>query len=615
MVINRILKRFLGGIFFVILTANLYAQQVSEQLAYQYFRDGEFEKAAATFEELHKQFPENVNIYVFYIRSLLQSGQFKDAEKVAQRQYKKYPAVLRYGIDYGYVLETVGETAKAQKQYEETILGLKNNNVAVHELANTFRSYNLLDYALKTYQQGRKLSNQQNIYCAEIAGIYEVLKNYKAAMSEYLNLLSFNDKMLEFVQSRLLNWLAGEDEATCSEIIRTSTLKAMGKEPDKIVYESLLIWYSMQKKDFMGAIKLAKAMDKRYKTGGQEVYKLALIAAQNLDYTAAEDACNYILSLSVGDWHSPYRQQAELLLLSVRLDEAIAAYPTDNAVNKQIDKDIETYIADQTLNGNNFALYRKWLWFKSAFLNQMDVSKTLINKRLEENTLPIREKSMLKIDLGDILQLEDDVWEATLLYSQVEKDFPNDTLGQYAKFKNAKLSFHIGEFEWAKAQLDVLRAATSKLIANDAMYFSLLIFDNTDDEDSVNVALKQFAKADFLMECHRWDEASIMLDSVEKQALYHSLLDDVLYRKAHIAVAQQQYWKADSLYNQLITNYAYDLLADDALFERAKLHEIYLKDPLQAMDLYQKLLITYPESIYAADARKNFRILRGDTMQ
>ena len=118
----------------------------------------------------------------------------------------------------------------------------------------------------------------------------------------------------------------------------------------------------------------------------------------------------------------------------------------------------------------------------------------------------------------------------------MEKDFPNDTIGHLAKFKNAKLSFYIGEFGWAKSQLDVLRAATSKLIANEAMYLYLLIADNEediDDEDeddemdaedttynflfqdeNRNIPLKLFAKADFLIFKNQNDQAVAVLDSI-----------------------------------------------------------------------------------------------------
>ena len=49
--------------------------------------------------------------------------------------------------------------------------------------------------------------------------------------------------------------------------------------------------------------------------------------------------------------------------------------------------------------------------------------------------------------------LKNEPWEATLLYSQVEKSQKEDQLGQEAKLKNAKLHYYNGDFDLAKDSL------------------------------------------------------------------------------------------------------------------------------------------------------------------
>ena len=80
--------------------------------------------------------------------------------------------------------------------------------------------------------------------------------------------------------------------------------------------------------------------------------------------------------------------------------------------------------------------------------------------------------------LANILVLEDKIWEASLMYLQIEKQFKDDQLGHLAKFKNAQVYYFSGEYDWCQAQLKVLKASTSKLIANDALELSVLISDN-----------------------------------------------------------------------------------------------------------------------------------------
>lgn len=607
------MKKITLYIFFLIVSFSAFSQTNNEQLAYQYFRNQEYEKAIELFAELYKRTPNN-HFYSFYLQTLLQLGDTKEAEKLVKKQMKQSPNVQKYNVDLGNIYELQGDASKAKKQYESSIQAITTNSPMIIELTRAFQSYRLNDYAVKTLLHGRTLSKEPATYAAEIAAIYEANGNYDKAMSEYILLLQGDENMLNFVQTRLTNWLINDEGNLQSEIIRVQTLKAIGKYPDNKAYNSLMIWFSMQKKDFAAALKQAKAMDKRYNEDGKRIFDLANVAAENQDFNTAIDAYNYIIGRGET---TVFYFDAQTMLLNTRLTQAIVDYPSKQHQVIEIDKDLDKYFQDKPVHNTNFNLYRRWISLKAVQLHDIASAKKMIEENLSSNSLGKKEKAQLKLDMGDMLQLEDDVWEATLLYSQVEKDFPNDTIGHLAKFKNAKLSFHIGEFEWAKAQLDVLRAATSKLIANDAMYFSLLISDNQDedDEESENIPLKQFAHGDFLMEIHRYDEALQMFDSIEQQNMYHSLLDDILYRKAHIAVIQRQYAKADSLYERLVAYYPDDLLADEALFERAQLQEIHFKDSFKAMELYQQLLTNYPDSIYVIESRKRFRELRGDILR
>ena len=193
----------------------------------------------------------------------------------------------------------------------------------------------------------------------------------------------------------------------------------------------------------------------------------------------------------------------------------------------------------------------------------------------------------------------------------MNKDFKNDPIGQTAKLKNAKLSYYISEFGWAEMQLDILKAATSKLIANDALALSLLISENY-DADSGTVALGYYAHADLLEYRNLDDQAIMTLDSIFLAFQYHPILDEALYKKAEIRMKQGKYAEADSLLGTLVLDYPYEITADRALMSRGRLNEEELGNKETAMKYYELLVTNYPGSIYAVDARKRFRTLRGD---
>jgi tetratricopeptide (TPR) repeat protein len=250
---------------------------------------------------------------------------------------------------------------------------------------------------------------------------------------------------------------------------------------------------------------------------------------------------------------------------------------------------------------------------EAFYLDEIEKSIDLLNNAVDMPGVRPALKADCKIELGDILLFSGNVWDATLLYSQVDYDFKNDPLGHLAKYKNARLSYYIGEFGWAKAQLDVLKAATSKLIANDAMELSLLISDNI-DIDSSYTALSYYSKADLLMYRNKLDEALVTLDSIQMVALWHPLHDEVLFKKGEIMLKKGDFEAADSLFAKVVEMYPDDILADNALMIRAGLYERQFGDIDMAMQLYEKVMFDYTGSLFVVEARKRYRELRGDIL-
>ena len=209
--------------------------------------------------------------------------------------------------------------------------------------------------------------------------------------------------------------------------------------------------------------------------------------------------------------------------------------------------------------------------------------------------------------LADIYLFNEEVWEATLLYSQVDKSMKEEPIGHEARFKNAQLRYYIGEFDWALSVLNILKSATSKLIANDAMTLSLVITDNLEYD---TIALQRLAKADFYIYQKRYDLANQMLDSVNTYNPNEYSMPYLLMRKAQIAYDNSEFETADSLYKRIYQGYSDSYMADDALLKDAILLEKILNKKEEAMECYAKLIDEYTASVYVAQARNAYRRLR-----
>ena len=576
-----------------------------EQLAAQYFRTRDFDKAVVLYKKLYENRSTSV-YYTYYLYCLLELQQYKDAEKLVKKQIQGYPDRLKYIVDLGHIYNKTDNIGKAKKQFELAIKKLPANKNIIQETANAFLLRGQTDYAVEVYKKGKKILDYP--FYLELGNLYRQTRNFSLMIDAYLDCVDDDYFNITTVQGRLQNVLNDDPDNEISEYLRVALLERVQKDPDKIYFSEMLLWLSIQNEDFEMALLQAKAIDRRLNEDGERLINLAEIAMVNQAYDVAIEA--YKIILKKGNNNFLYLD-AKIGLLYAHYLRTIES--VDHEKNDLADLETEyLQTLDEFGRNSSTIIIMQYLGHLQAFyLGKPDKAIIILNEAINLPNAQERNIAECKIELADILLLTGDVWEAKLLYAQVEKSFKLDPLGYMAKYKNARLSFYIGEYDWAKAQLDVLKAATSKLIANDALYLSILISENL-DADSSTVALGMYGQADLLLYRNMEEEALIILDSILQLATYHPIFDEVILKKAEIRIKQKRYEEASVLLNELLEKYAYDITADNALFMLANLNEKQLNDPDKAMELYQRLLNDYPASLFAVESRKRFRVLRGD---
>lgn len=623
------MKRFLLALLFVFSFVALFAQQSDdEKLALQYYKDKEFDKAIELFEKIQNKNP-NTYTYYYYYASLMELERYSDLEKLTKKQIKNFPNVQRYKVDQGYAYERSGNGQKAEKIYQDLIKDLPAKEFSVQELYSAFYSRAKYDYAIEAILKGRRLLNNDQLLSKEIVTMYQHLNQTDKIIEEVLSLVKGeDDTYMEQAKNAIQNLLLDDEDNQKYNTVKTTMQKYSQKNPSNINYMMLLYWVNQLHKEYGEALVLAKAIDKRQKIEGIHTYELATVAADNHDFATAIEALEYIIGR--GDGVNNY-VQAQMKILDVRYQQMVESSPIKMVDAINLERDFKRVLDENGLHSGTSDWIRKYAHLLAFYVNKPEEAVMVLTQAMNNATRDAKEKNQYKIDLADVQLYMGDVWDASLNYSQVDKELPNDEIGNEAKFKNAKLSFYIGEFDWAKSQLDVLSAATTKLIANDAIYFSFLISDNQeeeeeeeDDEDttyllfqktSLNLPLQKYAKADFLIFQNKDDEALVMLDSVITVSPIGSLVDDALYQKALILTKRKDYLGAEALYKNIVENHSTELLADDAVFRLAELYEYYIKDISKAMEYYQKILREFSGSLYVVEARKHFRALRGDAVE
>jgi len=581
-------------------------QESDDQLAAQYFQRKEYEKAVVLYEKLFRKSNNNLN-YTYYLYCLIELKDFKSAEKLVKSQIKEFPDILKYSVDLGYVYAEEGEQGKANKQFDETIRQIRPDRLQVTEVANSFLIRGQLDYAVASYRRGSEIIRDYPFYL-ELGDLYNQAGNYSMMIDEYLNYLDYNYQNPSLIQTKLQTALSNDAENKISEMLRKSLLKRIQKYPEKIFYSEMLLWLSIQQKDFELAFIQAKSIDRRLGEEGDRIFELAGLSLSNQNYDVAIEAYNYIIKKGK---NNHLYIESKIGLLTARYLKITDSYNFTQTDLVDLENDYISTLSEYGENASTIGVMKYLAHLQAFYLDKTEDAILLLNKTI---IIPNANPSAIaecKIELADILLFTNEVWEAKLLYAQVEKAFKNDPVGHLAKFKNAKLSFYIGEFQWAKAQLDVLKAATSKLIANDALQLSVLISDNI-DMDSSTVALALYSKADLLLFRNKDEQALLVLDSIFDLADWHPIFDEVWYKKAEIKIKQKDFEKAAEYLTKIIDDYPFDITADNALFLLADLNENQFYDKEKALQLYERLLEDYPASVFTVEARKRFRTLRGD---
>lgn len=594
---------------FLVGQQTLYAQPgTDEQLALQFYQNKEYDKALDYYEKLFSK-KNNTAYYQPYLNCLLETKDFKKAEKLVKKQQKQQPDNLSYGVDLGIVYSRSEDPEKAQTAWEQTIKNIKTDE-QVFNVATAFLGIRQYEKAIACYQKGRKISANNYPYNFELADVYRLEGDKIGMINELLDALEQNDSFIQSVQNGLQSSFGPDADQKQNELLKTELLKRINRNPDRTIFAELLIWMDLQLKDWEGAFVQAKALDKRKKEEGNRMMGLGQLFAQNEAYDMAIKAYQYVIAKGPDVY---YYTNARMELLNVQYQKVVNKGQYTPVELAELEKNFQVTLNELGKSAGTVQLLQNLAHLQAFYLNKPKEAMSLLEEGIALPQLPPLTQAECKLELADILLMTGDIWEASLRYSQVEKAFKYDAIGQEAKFRNAKVSFYTGDFKWAQAQLDVLKGATSKLIANDAMELSLVISDAI-AIDTNEAPLLLYAHAELLEFQNKDDEALKTLDSINTGFPNHSLADDILYKKAEIALKHAQYTTAAGYYEKILADFPEGILADNALFDLADLNEHQFKDAEKAKNLYQQLIEKYPGSLFVVEARKRFRRLRGDSI-
>ncbi len=587
-------------LFYIVLfgiSTQTYAQD--QKLANDYFRKGDFDKAAHLYGQLYRENPHNT----YYFQHLLKSYQALESyDTVAKLIHKRLKRQKNQGylwVELGYNYALQHQEEQATPYYEKALQILKEHPGSGYQIAKSFRDNHLLDYALQSYQWMIQALPNAN-YNYQLAAIYGEKGEISQMFDTYLDMATKQGGSLPNIQRFIGKYLTDDADGENNRLFRKLLIKRLQENP-KSEWNKLLSWLYLQQEDYSKAFIQEKAVFQREQTDLSGIIDVGAAAFDKYDYETAQKAFEYCIAHTTDLEKKIY---ATYYLLEAQKKTEKDAQKVDLAYQKAF----ETY-GKTALTTRIQVSYAHFLTFTS---NQPQKAIKILQEALQ-NHLNKFQKGEIKIQLGDVLVYTGDYNRALINYSQVQLDLKSHALAQLARFKVAQTSYFRGDFDWANIQLKVLKKGTANLISNDAIDLSLLIDDNT-AQDSIPTALKKYAVADLLAYQNKNQAAIDSLQVLLQEFKGHPIEDEAYYKQGQLYEKIHQYEPALQDYLSILSLKDNDILLDDALYKVAQLYDTYLNNPEKAKEYYKIIIFDHPESIYLVPARKRYRTLRGDVL-
>ena len=582
----------------MLISGSVFSQD--DALAKDYFNKGEFEKALFEYKKVYAQHPSNITYITQIVGTHQQLEQYNEAEefllKIMERF--KYPA---FYVELGYNYQLKNDFINANAYYKTALETLDINANNAFSVARSFQNHSLLDEAVTTYEKAMVLKPELN-FNLQLAQIYGEQGNIEKMFNSYIDFTESNPISLNNIKRAINDFISENSSNENNVLFRKILLKKMQLEPN-LLYNEMLSWLFIQQKDFKKAFIQEKAIFNRQPESLNRIQELAQISENEKDYDVATEIYSFLIDIAQ-DTDLVLNAHFRLLQIETKV------VPKENYF--QIKEKYEDLFKrfgkfTQTLN-----LQIAYAHFLAFYMNDTNNAISFLEESLTLSLSDLQQAN-IKLELGDILVLQEKFNQALIYYTQIQRNLKNSTISQEARFKVAKASYYKGDFKWAESQLKILKSSTSQLIANDALDLKLLISDNK-YEDSLQTALKLYAKADLLAFQNRNDDAIELLNKILNDHKTEPIIAQALLKQAQLFEDKMLYDAAASNYESIVANYRDGILVDDASYKLAEIYRNQLNQPEKAKALYEQIIFNFADSIYFVEARKKYRELRGDSI-
>lgn len=570
------------------------------QLALGYLRGMQFERAIAILRDLYAEQPERKIFFDKLKEAYVDVKRYDDAVALLDEALVRSSAAQpELEAERAQLFYLGGDEPAAMEAWSALLLSAPDTEAVYRVVYASMVQIRLLIQAIDVLKQGRQAIGNMDLFQAELAHLYSLTGQHELATQEYLDLLSMNERQLNYVRSRLGRDL--EQDGALEDAIRITEARVVS-EPDLRQLRDLLAWLYEQAGSFEQAFEEIIALEEDADASGQGVYQFALRAAEAGAFVVAGRAFQSVIEtypevnisiearLGMADM---YRLRAEKNSSLEQYQYALEAY--------------ETFLTDfpehpQTPD----VMARIGALHQDVFRDQEAAERTLTILATRYTNSSIGHQA--RFDLGRLAVAKGDLNEAGTIFAHLAEQTDGE-LAAKARFEEAMTHFYAGNFAETESILGSLRENTDKETANDAIELRVLLMEDP-GTDSTNSALTSYAQALLLFRQHKVDATARVAQDILAQWGQHPIADDVRFLRARALLLDNRPDEAMMAFGELPLIHPESPLLDHSLFYYAEILETIQGDAAGALQAYTDLLTQYPGSLLVSKTRERIRALR-----
>ena len=567
------------------------------------FNEAKFDSAAQVYLRLfNDESPKNPATYLSLSRALYETQNFDRLGLVAEKYRIDSEDPLGY-IDQYWALVSKGKTKKADNLWKEIVAySASSTEVNCSRLMQRLIRYGAFHQA-------------KHVFVQFAPAIQTAPQNL---VEQYLELYFLEDSMhkaltlsMEYLQERpsqVEDFTRFFDRQKSKDgfynLFKQELFTYTSQHPEVSFTLHVLIWLEQIHGNFGEAARFGLMLARRSSDFTPNLLTLAQDAFNNDALHQCLDLCDFVLT---SDYVSAFGGKAAQLKLSTQ--KRLLEKGDNDAVDLNY---LEKALLDLAKNNEASPSIQTEAILEYCSIQikyRQDINSTVafLDSLIQSNSLKRKNLNRIKLLYGEALTMQGKPWKALIVYTQVDHDDGDGILGEEARFKKAELSYYEGEFEWAQAQLNILKGATSELIANNAIQLSVFITDNL-GLDSNTDAMMGYAAIELLVAQHRLNEAITSLNAWEQVYDEHVLMDNALVMRAEIYEKQRNPEAAIRTYNRLLERFESSILCDNVHWALAELYQ-KREEHERVKEHCLAILTDFPDSRLVNSARELYRKL------